>query len=298
MTIRELPADELDSEAFIAQKVEEIAGMVGDGIAINALSGGVDSSTVTMLAHRALGDRLKTYFIDNGLMRQDEPHRVVALFRELGVPVELVDAEAQFFRALQGVTDPEDKREAITQTFYRDVFGELVRSTGAKYLLHGTILTDVDETQAGIKRQHNIFEQIGIDPEEAFGYKIKPETVPRPGAGRTDHRRSHARTGRAGENRDGHYRRRVAGHRRIPVHGHSAPRPRDGDARWQAGVRAANRGALLEQRGRENRNPDARTVRRPGTPRHAPHRRRARGRERHVQHHRKAAIDDGSGVTA
>lgn len=172
MTVRELPVDELDADAFIVEKVTEIADTVGDGIAINALSGGVDSSTVTMLAHRALGDRLKTYFIDNGLMRQDEPRRVIARFRGLGVPVELVDAQAEFLRALRGVVDPEAKREAITQTFYRDVFGALVRSTGAQFLLHGTILTDVDETRAGIKRQHNIFEQIGIDPEAAFGYKI------------------------------------------------------------------------------------------------------------------------------
>jgi len=70
------------------------------------------------------------------------------------------------------VTDPEAKREAITQTFYRDVFGRLIRERGAKYLLQGTILTDVDETVAGIKRQHNVFAQLGISPQEAFGYHI------------------------------------------------------------------------------------------------------------------------------
>ena len=60
-------------------------------------------------------------------MRQDGPEQVVRLFQELGVPVELVDAREQFFAALKGVTDPEEKREAITQTFYRDVFGRIVR---------------------------------------------------------------------------------------------------------------------------------------------------------------------------
>ncbi|NMC40272.1 MAG: ExsB family transcriptional regulator, partial [Bacteroidales bacterium] len=74
--------------------------------------------------------------------------------------------------ALKGITDPEEKREAITQTFYKDVFGRLVRDSNARHLLQGTILTDVDETVAGIKRQHNVFEQLGIDPQEAFGYKI------------------------------------------------------------------------------------------------------------------------------
>ncbi|HNU74349.1 MAG TPA: ExsB family transcriptional regulator, partial [Deltaproteobacteria bacterium] len=68
--------------------------------------------------------------------------------------------------------DPEKKREAITQTFYRDVFGRIVRESSARYLLQGTILTDVDETVAGIKRQHNVFEQLGIDPQAAFGYRI------------------------------------------------------------------------------------------------------------------------------
>ena len=72
----------------------------------------------------------------------------------------------------KGITDPEEKREAITQTFYKKVFGRLVRESGAKSLLQGTILTDVDETVAGIKRQHNVFEQLGIDPQEAFGYRI------------------------------------------------------------------------------------------------------------------------------
>jgi GMP synthase (glutamine-hydrolysing) len=172
MQIKEIKTEDLNTEEFIKQKVDEISSAVGDGLAINALSGGVDSSAVTMLGHKALGDRLKTYFIENGLMRQDEPQKVVALFRELGVNVELIDAREEFFSALKGVTDPEEKREAVTQTFYRDVFGRLVRESGAKHLLQGTILTDVDETVAGIKRQHNVFEQLGIDPQEAFGYKI------------------------------------------------------------------------------------------------------------------------------
>ncbi len=170
--INEIRIEDLDPEAFIHEKAEEISATVGDGIAINALSGGVDSSAVTLLGHRALGDRLKTYFVENGIMRQGEPEQVVSAFGELGVHVELIDARDEFFAALKGVTDPEEKREAVTQTFYKDVFGRLVRDSGAKFLLQGTILTDVDETAAGIKRQHNVFEQIGIDPEEAFGYQI------------------------------------------------------------------------------------------------------------------------------
>ena len=170
--IEEISIEDLNPEEFLKEKADEISSIVGDGLAINALSGGVDSSVVTMLGHKALGDRLKTYFIENGLMRRDEPQQVVSLFADIGIHVELIDAREQFFNALKGITDPEEKREAITQTFYRDVFGRLVRESEAKFLLQGTILTDVDETVAGIKRQHNVFAQLGIDPEQAFGYQI------------------------------------------------------------------------------------------------------------------------------
>jgi GMP synthase (glutamine-hydrolysing) len=168
----EIAVQELNTEDFISEKVKDIKDAVGNGTAINALSGGVDSSAVTMLGHRALGKNLKTVFVENGLMRAGEPEQVVGFFRKLGVTVEVVDARKEFFAALKGVTDPEEKREAITQTFYKNVFGRLVRDSGAKHLLQGTILTDIDETVAGIKRQHNVFEQLGIDPQEAFGYRI------------------------------------------------------------------------------------------------------------------------------
>lgn len=170
--IKEITLQELNPEAFINAQVETIKKAVGSGIAINALSGGVDSSAVTMLGHRALGKQLRTVFIDNGLMRAGEPEQVAGFFQKLGVTVDIVDAREEFFAALRGITNPEEKREAITQTFYRHVFGRIVRESGATFLLQGTILTDVDETVAGIKRQHNVFEQLGIDPQQAFGYRI------------------------------------------------------------------------------------------------------------------------------
>jgi len=162
----------MDSKAFTEEQIASIREAVGDGIAINALSGGVDSSVVTVLGHRSLGDRLKTVFIDNDLMRKGEPERVVKVFASMGIPVRLVDAKAEFLGALKGLTDPEEKRNAVTNTFYSRVFGRLVRETGAKFLLHGTILTDIEETVAGIKRQHNILAQLGIDPEKEYGYKV------------------------------------------------------------------------------------------------------------------------------
>jgi GMP synthase (glutamine-hydrolysing) len=172
MAIQEIPVASLDPKRFIEEQTKSISETVGRNTAINALSGGVDSSAVTLIGHKALGDKLQTFFIDNGLMREGEPEQVVKLFAGLGVKVQLIDARQEFMKALKGIEDPEEKREAVTQTFYKKVFGRLVQEKGAKFLLQGTILTDVDETIAGIKRQHNVFEQLGINPEEAFGYKI------------------------------------------------------------------------------------------------------------------------------
>ena len=170
--IQEITSQNMDTEKFIEEKVREITNTVEEGMAINALSGGVDSSVVTVLGHRALKDRLRTVFIDNGLMREGEPEYIQGIFGKMGIPVEIIDSRDAFFGALQSITDPEEKREAITQTFYKNVFGKIVSESDAKYLLQGTILTDVDETIAGIKRQHNVFEQLGIDPKETFGYHI------------------------------------------------------------------------------------------------------------------------------
>jgi GMP synthase (glutamine-hydrolysing) len=172
MEVNEIKTEDLNPDEFIQEQIEKISQTVKDGLAINALSGGVDSSTVTIICHKALGDRLKTYFIENGLMREGEPQSVVSLFRNLGVKVEIIDAKEKFFNELKNLVDPEEKREAITRVFYKDVFGPLVKESDAKYLLQGTNYTDVEETIAGIKRQHNILEQLGINTEEIFGYKV------------------------------------------------------------------------------------------------------------------------------
>lgn len=169
---KEITIQDLNPQKFIDEQVQEIIALVGNGVAINALSGGVDSSVVTLLGHKALGRQLRTVFIQNGLMRQGEAESVADIFRTLGVTVEIIDARIEFLDALKGITDPEEKREVITTTFYKKVFGRIVRESDAKFLLQGTILTDIDETVAGIKRQHNVFAQLGIDPQEAFGYHI------------------------------------------------------------------------------------------------------------------------------
>lgn len=156
---------------FIESKVDEIKSVVGDQTAISALSGGVDSSVCTVLAHRAIGAKLKVIFIDDGLMREGEPQQVQETFGKLGIRVDIVDAKAEFFRALAGKLDPEEKRKAFRQTFY-SVFGREVRKSRARFLVQGTIAADIIETKGGVKTQHNILEQIGIDPEKGFGFRV------------------------------------------------------------------------------------------------------------------------------
>ena len=100
MQTLEIPLTDLNVEEFIEQQTKAIGEAAGDGLAVNALSGGVDSSVVTLLGHRALGARLKTYFIENGLMRQGEPQHIADVFRDLGVEVEIVDARGEVRRRM------------------------------------------------------------------------------------------------------------------------------------------------------------------------------------------------------
>lgn len=161
----------MNVKQFVEDKIAGIKKTVGSGTAISALSGGVDSSVCTVLAWRALGEKLKVIFIDDGLMREGEPQQVRDTFGTVGIKVEIVNARKEFFAALAGKLDPEKKRKAFRRTFY-SVFGREVRKSGARFLVQGTIAPDIIETKGGVKTQHNILEQIGIDPEKGFGFKV------------------------------------------------------------------------------------------------------------------------------
>ena len=161
----------MDVQKFIEEKTTEIKDTVGNDKAISALSGGVDSSACTVLAHRAIGDNLKVIFIDDGLMRHNEPQDVAKIFADVGIKVDIINAQDEFFAALKGLIDPEEKRKAFRNTFYT-VFGKAVKESGARYLIQGTIAADIIETEGGVKTQHNILEQIGIDPDEGYGFKV------------------------------------------------------------------------------------------------------------------------------
>jgi len=167
---------------FVAKQIAEIRRIVGKGTAVSALSGGVDSTVTTVLGYRAIGRRLKVIFLDDGLMREGEPKAVKSSFRKIGVDVKIVNVQKKFFAALKGLTDPEEKRKAFRQTFYR-TFQKAVKATGAPFLLQGTIAPDIIETQKGVKTQHNVLEQIGINTKKAFTFTaIEPlKTLYKPG---------------------------------------------------------------------------------------------------------------------
>jgi GMP synthase (glutamine-hydrolysing) len=158
--------NEEEAKKFIEEKVAEIKQTVGSDKTILALSGGVDSSALAVLGHRALGDNLKAFFVDHGLMREGEPEQVKNVFADLGITVEIVKADDLFFNNLAGKTHPNDKRVAIRDSFYKEVLPQAARDFEAKYLMQGTILTDIEATAQDSKApQHNVLEQIGIDIE-------------------------------------------------------------------------------------------------------------------------------------
>ncbi|MBM4019880.1 MAG: ExsB family transcriptional regulator [Planctomycetes bacterium] len=154
---------------FARKQIVSIRKTVGAAAVVSALSGGVDSAVTTVLGARALGRRLKVLFIDDGLMRQDEPQTVRKTFARLGIKVTVVQAAPRFFAALAGLTDPEEKRKAFRDTFYK-VFSEAVRRSGAEFLLQGTIAADIVETRKGVKTQHNVLDQIGISAKRGYGF--------------------------------------------------------------------------------------------------------------------------------
>ncbi len=149
--------------SFIDETVERVREQVGDGLALCALSGGVDSAVAATLVGRAIGDRLTCVFVDNGLLRKNEFEQVSAALREQGhLRVLAVDHSARFLRRLAGVTDPERKRKIIGEEFIR-VFEEEARRLGdVRYLVQGTLYPDVIESvsvkgpAATIKSHHNV----------------------------------------------------------------------------------------------------------------------------------------------
>ncbi|WP_137293152.1 glutamine-hydrolyzing GMP synthase [Nocardioides dongxiaopingii] len=152
---------------IVEEQVETIRAQVGEGRAICALSGGVDSAVAAAIVQRAIGDRLTCVYVDHGMMRQGETEQVRHDFEEVFDVLDVVDAADQFLDALAGVRDPEEKRKIIGREFIRTfenaearVFGDAQSGTTA-YLVQGTLYPDVVESGGGagastIKSHHNV----------------------------------------------------------------------------------------------------------------------------------------------
>lgn len=149
---------------IIEDSISHIRELVGDADVMLGLSGGVDSSVVAALLHRAIGDQLSCIFVDNGLLRLREADQVMATFAQhMGVKVIRIDAEARFLEALKGVIDPERKRKIIGELFIRTFEDQAHELAGVKWLAQGTIYPDVIESAAAstgkahlIKSHHNV----------------------------------------------------------------------------------------------------------------------------------------------
>jgi GMP synthase (glutamine-hydrolysing) len=148
--------------SVVDEQVARIRAQVGDGRVICGLSGGVDSSVAALLVHKAIGDQLTCVFVDHGLMRKNEGEQVVAAFRDhFHVPLVVADAKDRFLERLEGVTEPELKRKIIGAEFIRVFEEEATRIEDVRYLVQGTLYSDVIESGGGhgsavIKSHHNV----------------------------------------------------------------------------------------------------------------------------------------------
>jgi len=162
-----------DPKKFVEAEIEEVRKKIGNEKALVAVSGGVDSTTCAVLTHKAIGENLVCVMLDDAFMREGEPERVAEILSKppLKVPTKVVDVRERFLNAMKGLRDAEEKRKMFRETFY-NVLGETAKSEGCKVLVQGTIRADIIETVGGVKTQHNVLEQMGINPMEKYGFKI------------------------------------------------------------------------------------------------------------------------------
>lgn len=148
--------------SFIEATIKQIRERVRDGRVVCGLSGGVDSSVVAVLLHKALGDRVVSIFVNNGVLRKNEPEEVVQTFTRMGIPIRYVDASDRFLSKLAGVTEPEQKRKIIGSEFIAVFEQEARQLPNVTYLAQGTLYPDVIESvsykgpSATIKSHHNV----------------------------------------------------------------------------------------------------------------------------------------------
>lgn len=160
-------------KSFVETQFQELRKTIGKERALVAVSGGVDSTTCAVLTHKAIGENLVCVILDDAFMRMGEPEHVAEVLSEppFDVPMKIVDVRERFLEAMKGLSDAEEKRKRFRETFYQ-VLSETAKKEGCEILVQGTIRADIEETVGGVKTQHNVLEQMGIDPMERFGFKV------------------------------------------------------------------------------------------------------------------------------
>jgi len=168
-----LSESKFNPEEFVAKQVEEIRNVLGNERALIAVSGGVDSCTCAALVHLAIGNNLLCVMLDDAFMRLDEPERVAASLSQppLNLPIKILNVQERFLTEMRELRDAEEKRKVFRETFYR-VLSETAQREGIRYLVQGTILADIVETAGGVKTQHNVLSQIGINTRERYGFLV------------------------------------------------------------------------------------------------------------------------------
>ncbi len=168
-----------DSGRFVERAIAETRKNIGNEKALVAVSGGVDSTTCAMLTHKAVRENLVCIILDDAFMRQGEPEYVTRMLSgpPFNVPIKIVNVRERFMQAMKGLRDAEEKRKMFRETFYQ-VLGETARKENCRILVQGTIRADIMETVGGVKTQHNVLEQMGIDPMKRFGFKVVEPLLP------------------------------------------------------------------------------------------------------------------------
>lgn len=143
---------------------------VGGSSALILLSGGLVSSVLAVLAHKALGVKAKIFLLDNGLMRQDESKKAFLLFKKLNITVNIINARKEFTNALKDQATPAGKREGIRDAFYGEVMQNLVKQARAKYIVNCVCAETVDTI--GVTKLKSLFKRFNIKPERPFGCDV------------------------------------------------------------------------------------------------------------------------------
>ncbi len=157
--------------SFIDEISPQLREKVGNSRVLIAVSGGVDSTTAAALAYKVLGEKVVPVMIDTGFLRENEAISVKEMTKEVIPNLVIEDKSEVFLSSLEGLEDAEQKRKKFRDLFYETI-SSLARKYGTKMMIQGTIAADWVETQGGIKTQHNVLVQLGINTESTWGFTV------------------------------------------------------------------------------------------------------------------------------